>query len=257
MFYYIIDKHVSGVFENRRTERALAWIRSHQIAGEYHKAQGFDEIVSLATTAAHKRFKSIVVIGDDSSLTALLNCARDVDTEAVAFGYVPVAKESQATNDLNLPDYRHAMRTLANRKLTNLKLATFNNQVFPLAVDITANSQMVQITIDDKLKLELPASTISLQNNFNTDSPAAKPITITATTKPHRIKSSDRSFLDIKGTFSRKRSDTPVLRLNANTITISSQSKLDCELLNCSFTKATIGEQFVEARMITTKSTKF
>lgn len=258
MFFYIFDKRLSGVFEKRRIDKALSYIKAHQIAGEYHNASSVEEITSLAKTAISKHFKTVVVIGDDSSLIGLLNSAAESSTEAVAFGFIPVTKKSHAANELKLPDYRKALRALTTRKLTSLKLISLNSHFFPLLLEFAAGGQTVDITIDNKLKLSLPLSTVVFENNYHNLVANQKPITLIATSPADQSKTKDASFLELKTSLVDPTvKDAPTLRINAKSVKLEGDKPLTCASLAKSYKKLEVGQTNIDVRMIVAKSSGF
>lgn len=258
MFYYIFDKRVSGVFEKKRSDKALNWIRNHQIAGEYHDATSTEEIIELGKKAINKRFKSIVVVGDDSSLIALLNASPPNHPSQAVFGYIPIIKKSLVANELNLPDYRKALKALAHRKLVSLKLVSFNNHYFPLNLTLTSNGSQAEINIDDKLTLQTPIQTITLTNNHNSPTPHHKPITIIVENTTINKNTSDTSFIELKKQLKKTTASTsPILRYNATTIRIESKHNIECKQLSKSYQRLLIGNKTKEINMIVAKSAGF
>lgn len=258
MFFYIFDKRLSGIFEKRRTDKALGYIKAHQIAGEYHDANSVEEITSLAKIAIGKRFKTIVVIGDDSSLIGLLNSAAESNIESVAFGFIPVTKKSYAANVLKLPDYRKALRALTTRKLISLKLISLNSHFFPLLLKFMTSDQTVDITIDNELKLSLPLSTVAFENNYHHLVANKKPITLIATSPSGQTKTKDTSFLELKSSLADSTvKDIPTLRINAKSVKLEASKPLECAALAKSYRKIVVGKTDIEVRMIVAKSSGF
>lgn len=258
MFYYIFDRRVSGIFEKKRSDKALSWIRNHQIAGEYHDASSTDEIIELGKKAIAKRFKSIVVVGDDSSLIALLNSQPAGQPAQAVFGYIPIIKKSLAAHELNLPDYRKALKALAHRKLETLKLVSLNNHFFPLHIELESDGGEAEIIIDDGLKLKLPVQTITLTNNYNSLTPHQKPLNIVVTSATADEKTKDTSFIELKKSLKKSTvSAPPILRLNAATLQIEAKRDTECRQLSKSYQKLIIGRKTREIRMIVAKAAGF
>lgn len=129
MYLYLYD----GLLKARQYERALSTLETKLIdlgiAGKTVRLSSLlspKQIISDETRRS-KETKTVVVIGDDTSFTKIVQQAADAP---VTFGWVPIGPETNLAERLGLPYGAAAAQVLSQRRVVSVDVGQFNQYFF-------------------------------------------------------------------------------------------------------------------------------
>lgn len=162
MYAYCIDQRLAG-----HHQKKLATIRSQLkrrgLAAEYSECSTpteFNEFVVKNTTIGTKTF---VAIGDDTTFHTLLNTHYNPDN---AYGFVPLVEKSEVASLFGLSSYKHAIGTLAQRKVSQLPVIQANHFLVISSLRLHASTNhKINLKVDGQLEISAEANHLVIHNS--------------------------------------------------------------------------------------------
>jgi|GEM_PF-623791 diacylglycerol kinase family enzyme len=129
MYYYIVDPQKISQKEFERVQNILySSLSEYRISGEVVRITGLRSVNQLVENAFSHGAKTIVAVGNDNTLTELINAVRG--REDVVVGFIPLV-ESEIGKILGIKeDIVQAVKTIGLRRIEEIDLGSVNNNLF-------------------------------------------------------------------------------------------------------------------------------
>ena len=141
MYLYLYDNSLN----NRRFATTLARIETRLtdlgIGGKIVRLSALRNITDLLADEVRGGVKTVVVVGNDKTLTEVVNIAARFD---VAIGIIPIGPDNKIADSLGIPAGEAACEALSARRIKRLDVGKINNTYFLSGVTISGNDVTVE-----------------------------------------------------------------------------------------------------------------
>jgi diacylglycerol kinase family enzyme len=149
MYLYLYDSSLN----NKKYSRLLAKIETRLtdlgIGGKIFRLSPLRNVKELLSDEVRNGIKTVVVVGNDKTITQIINVAAKLN---VTLGVIPVGPENKIAQILGIPTPEDACNVLAARKIEKVDLGKVNNTYF--LSTITISSGKLTLECESKYKIK-------------------------------------------------------------------------------------------------------
>jgi diacylglycerol kinase family enzyme len=127
MYYYIVNPSSGKGSVNQVQEKLKLRLRELGIDGEFAKTTGPGDAEKLTKTAIEKGANTIVAVGGDGTVNAVMNAASGQD---VAVGIVPLGTSNTLAEHFGIHNWQQACEVLSARRITTYRLIAAGQNYF-------------------------------------------------------------------------------------------------------------------------------
>lgn len=142
MYYYICDAFLN----DKKYEKDLIKIKSRLvdlgINGKFTRLSLLQDLYELIEDEVKKGTKNIIAIGNDHTLSKLINITARFDN--LTIGIIPVGEENSVAKFLGIPPLDLACSVLSMRKVEQVDLIRIGNYYFMSAAHVVSNKVYVE-----------------------------------------------------------------------------------------------------------------
>lgn len=260
--YYYIFQHGPNRAHQEIHQKIKQQLETSQIQGEQIEADNTAEIRQAAAKALEAKAKTIVAIGDDECLNAVISAVVAGQEGAVAIGFVPTYETNSATTHLlGIRGWKEALSILSARKLHDFSLLTSDNGQAYILADLilrptpSDQAQLLKCTLDNQLTIEAEGSELKITNLLNQNLPQHKNIVVELLNHQDYHTGGKELLLRLPYAGKKQAAHQTVFRLLANKITLAWNEKTSKNPPNKETTtnNITIGDKVTKIRLIVKK----
>lgn len=224
MYYYISHPQNNDKARKELDAKIKQQLSSKQIEGEHIEVSHGQGISQAVAQAAKNGAKTIVAIGNDNDLSAVVSAVASENTANIAVGFIPTYKHgSPITNLLGIHDWKDGIAILPARKLHDFSLlkAGKNHILASLTLRATNEPTPIKCVLDDKLTIEADGDELTITNLINQSQPNNKKIAVELTVQKQYQTKAKESLLHLPAITGRHSSAQTLFRLQADNLTVS------------------------------------
>ncbi len=163
MYFYLLDSFLSNKkYENilTRIERRIVDLG---IEGKFERLTILKDLKEVVTGAIKKGFKTIIAVGNNQTVTEVINAI--ADDNKITLGIIPVGKDNKIASLLGIPEGELACDVISNRLIETVDLGQINHHYFLTSLKII--NPEVALECDDSYRV-IPSPSQEI-NIFNLD----------------------------------------------------------------------------------------
>ena len=162
MYYYLYDSYLTDKKYTATLAKTETKLTDMGINGKINRLSFLKNIPQILKEEVNQGVKTIVVVGNDRTLSQIINIAIDLN---VVFGYIPIGQPDNIARILGIPQGEESCHVLSSRIIDKLDIAEVNdNNYFLTALEFCGDHTTINCDGSYFINLERKNNFIAVNN---------------------------------------------------------------------------------------------